>query len=196
MQEKKQKNKFIRVGGPYTLEKIFKKVAEVNKGMRIKIGKHSLRVSNRILMFKENPSCVRCGLTGVRFYAEKMTCDKRPHLNLYAEKDGKEILMTKDHIIPKCFGGPDRYENLQTMCTKCNNKKSNEPERLRELIKIPEDEEVIKDLIINMLFCYNVLKKEKNPDGSKKYAELIKKLRKFFNSNIKIGRNIDEVLSL
>lgn len=28
--------------------------------------------------------------------------------------------MTKDHIVPKSKGGPDKIENYQTMCTECN----------------------------------------------------------------------------
>lgn len=46
------------------------------------------------------------------------------HFNLYALKEnGHEVLMTKDHIIPKCKGGGLSLSNLQTMCHKCNQKK-------------------------------------------------------------------------
>jgi hypothetical protein len=47
------------------------------------------------------------------------------HLNLYAEKDNREILFTKDHIIPKSRGGKNILANYQTMCVECNNKKGN-----------------------------------------------------------------------
>jgi 5-methylcytosine-specific restriction endonuclease McrA len=48
-------------------------------------------------------------------------------LNLYhVTPQGKKILMTKDHIYPKCRGGTDGLYNLQTMCTHCNNKKGSE----------------------------------------------------------------------
>jgi len=195
MKEIKERAKFVRVGGPYTLDEIFQHVSEKTKNTRIKLSDgHLVRVSNRILMFKENPKCVKCGLIGTVFYSEMMTCDKRPHLNFYAVKGGKETLMTKDHIIPKCFGGPDIYDNLQTMCTNCNGKKSNEPSALRELINIPEDDEVIKDLILNLLLCFNLLKREKNKDGGKKYAGLIKRTRGFINEKLKFGRKADDDL--
>jgi hypothetical protein len=49
-----------------------------------------------------------------------------PHFNLYAAlPDGSRILMTKDHIVPKSCGGEDADGNFQTMCTTCNNLKSN-----------------------------------------------------------------------
>jgi len=48
------------------------------------------------------------------------------HFNLYAiDKNGDEVLMTKDHVIPRSKGGPDKVENYQTLCTKCNSKKGN-----------------------------------------------------------------------
>jgi hypothetical protein len=51
------------------------------------------------------------------------------HFNLYAIDDvGDEVLMTKDHIIPKrrgnrSDGGPDHISNYQTMCKPCNEAK-------------------------------------------------------------------------
>jgi 5-methylcytosine-specific restriction endonuclease McrA len=46
-------------------------------------------------------------------------------LNLYAIKDGLEVLMTSDHIIPRSKGGPTILENLQPMCHICNGRKGN-----------------------------------------------------------------------
>ncbi len=51
---------------------------------------------------------------------------EKPHFNLYhMGKKGGLILMTKDHVIPKSKNGPNRIENLQTMCMTCNIKKGN-----------------------------------------------------------------------
>lgn len=47
-----------------------------------------------------------------------------PHLNLFSrQSDGRMILMTKDHIMPKARGGSDSLSNLQTMCEHCNCRK-------------------------------------------------------------------------
>ena len=34
--------------------------------------------------------------------------------------NGKEVLMTKDHIFPHNKGGKNNISNYQTMCVKCN----------------------------------------------------------------------------
>ena len=47
-------------------------------------------------------------------------------MNLYAiDENGKEVLMTKDHILPKSKGGKDEIDNYQTMCIRCNEAKGN-----------------------------------------------------------------------
>lgn len=52
--------------------------------------------------FTKGTKCVCCGIEGKYFAKEKGNNDKNYHLNLYAINDaGEEILMTKDHIIPK-----------------------------------------------------------------------------------------------
>lgn len=80
--------------------------------------------------------CVSCGIEGSFFALERSTkCNhdrhqknrqqRRPHFNLYAvREDGQEVLMTKDHILPKSKGGKDRLENYQTMCKVCNETKA------------------------------------------------------------------------
>lgn len=71
-------------------------------------------------------TCVTCGLVGKFFVKEKLPNDNSFHLNLYAIDDnGKEVLMTRDHILPKSKGGSERLDNMQTMCTRCNGKKGN-----------------------------------------------------------------------
>jgi 5-methylcytosine-specific restriction endonuclease McrA len=82
--------------------------------------------SNRLLTFKKNVVCVGCGVRGSHFWVECNPGAFNYHLNLYGiTKTGDEILMTRDHIIPKSKGGSDHLNNMQTMCTKCNNKKGN-----------------------------------------------------------------------
>lgn len=58
--------------------------------------------------FTKGCKCVVCGIEGKYFAKERHLYDKTYHLNLYAVDDnGDEILMTKDHIIPRSKGGID-----------------------------------------------------------------------------------------
>lgn len=71
--------------------------------------------------FTKGLKCIHCGIEGKYFAKEITKDDKRYHLNLYAiDNNGKEVLMTKDHIIPYSKGGPNKLSNYQTMCIKCN----------------------------------------------------------------------------
>jgi hypothetical protein len=89
--------------------------------------------SQRYLVFKKSLVCVTCGIEGKYFAIEKTDkTAKFYHLNLYGINDeGKEVLMTKDHIWPVSHGGEDRLINYQTMCTHCNkNKGATLPEEM------------------------------------------------------------------
>lgn len=69
-------------------------------------------------------TCVCCGRVGAYYALEKSKGNnqKRAHFNLYSNDD---VLMTKDHILPRSKGGADCIENMQTMCTDCNSAKGN-----------------------------------------------------------------------
>jgi 5-methylcytosine-specific restriction endonuclease McrA len=91
-------------------------------GDRVKVS------SLRLLNFKVHGIvCVGCGIRGEYFIKEKHhVSDVSYHLNLYGrDKDGEEVLMTRDHIIPGSKGGPNILSNLQTMCMDCNVLKDN-----------------------------------------------------------------------
>ena len=77
-------------------------------------------------MFKfKGTTCVYCGLEGTFFAVERHPNAMGWHLNLYAVDDiGDEVLMTKDHIVPRAKGGPNTLDNLQPMCTLCNGDKA------------------------------------------------------------------------
>lgn len=78
------------------------------------------------VFFTKGMTCPICGVQGSFFAKEKHENDKSYHLNLYAvTEDGKEILMTKDHIYPHSKGGSDNLDNLQPMCIVCNMLKGN-----------------------------------------------------------------------
>ncbi len=89
-------------------------------------------VSLRYQTFARSLVCVRCGLAGKYFAKERSAkklkdgsgfraMSKTWHFNLYAvAANGREVLMTKDHVLPRSKGGPDHIDNLQTMCAPCN----------------------------------------------------------------------------
>jgi len=82
--------------------------------------------SDRYKLFFDNRKCVKCGIEGQFMRMEKNTEDISYRFNMYGiDQFGHEVLITKDHIIPKSKGGKDRLSNYQTMCIRCNNEKGN-----------------------------------------------------------------------
>lgn len=99
-----------------------KRDVHVFDGDPIKLG------SDRYKLFKaKGVACVKCGIVG-EFFAKTRGFDGSFHMNLFAVRpDGREVLMTKDHIVPRSRGGPDHLDNYQTMCSPCNAKKGSKP---------------------------------------------------------------------
>ena len=70
--------------------------------------------------------CVKCGIEGHYFAVEKhkyfpADMPNPWHLNLYHKrKDGSEVMLTVDHIIPLAKNGSESVKNLQPMCRPCN----------------------------------------------------------------------------
>lgn len=89
---------------------------------------HSLRY---MTFYQKGTDCVCCGRKGAYFTLDRENRfykGQRRHFNLWSE-DG--IMITKDHIVPKKYGGTDHISNMQTMCSKCNAKKgSRMPQKL------------------------------------------------------------------
>lgn len=84
--------------------------------------------SHRYQLFLEKGiKCVECGVEGKYFGLERGLNDNPNtyHFNLYGiNKSGKEILLTKDHIVPRSKGGVNKMSNYQTMCSVCNLRKA------------------------------------------------------------------------
>jgi len=84
--------------------------------------------SHRLQLFAtKGLVCVNCGLVGTFFAKERHFSQEGScfHFNLYGIcGDGKEVLMTKDHIKPKSKGGKDHIDNYQVMCECCNASKA------------------------------------------------------------------------
>lgn len=79
------------------------------------------------VFYKDRCTCVKCGLKARYFALEQHSNPQNEsawHFNLYGiNEKGKEVLFTKDHIIPKAKGGTNSFSNYQTMCQKCNMEK-------------------------------------------------------------------------
>lgn len=79
--------------------------------------------------YKENGKivCKQCGLEASIFAVEKPRKYDKSHwsLNLYGIVNGKNILFTLDHIIPKSRGGSKKsLTNHETLCKICNETKA------------------------------------------------------------------------
>ena len=131
----------------YPIDAIF---TPIRKGLEefIYHGDTMKLVSQRYMTFlSRGIKCACCGIEGTFFAKERhylkrkkknkhgrtigkdyVIDEKSPfHFNLYGIRDnGKEVLMTKDHIMPKSRGGKNILSNYQTMCTKCNTKKGSD----------------------------------------------------------------------
>ena len=104
-----------------TKQQLHTKIIKTYHGRKIKMN------SQRYKLFaQKGVKCVTCGIEGSFFAMEKPISQEADtyHFNLYAyNKYGDEVLMTKDHIIPRSKGGQDILNNYQTMCTICNSEK-------------------------------------------------------------------------
>lgn len=98
----------------------------INKDYQIDDKIYTISMSSqRYFVFRENMSCVCCGLQGTKIYLEYFPTDTqaKPHFNLYGEENGDLVLFTKDHIRAKSKGGKNKHSNYQTMCATCNSLK-------------------------------------------------------------------------
>ena len=112
------------------------KIHNANNSYQFKFGKKNVFAKmnpHRYFLFKENNKCVCCGIEGKKILIEKNPTDQTPHLNLYAQINNELILLTKDHIKPKCLGGMDTHSNYQTMCIICNSLKGHSNMRISDL---------------------------------------------------------------
>lgn len=137
-------NDYIRKG-IFSFEEVFDKLVPVEQkenffrrfdGERVSMNNAKYHV------FKKNRRCVCCGLEGKFLALEQCRCKDEEslyHFNMYGFVNGREILFTKDHILPKSKGGTNTLDNYQTMCVQCNAEKGDRDislERLRrEVLK-------------------------------------------------------------
>lgn len=123
---------YIRIG-TFSIDEVLDNVGPFWRefaGKKVKMG------SQRYELFKnKGVTCVKCGLKGEFFALEKqnehffdgkkLPDTDRYHFNLYGYNDkGEEVMLTKDHIVPKSKDGKNALDNYQTMCYYCNHKKA------------------------------------------------------------------------
>ena len=125
----------------YSLEEVFDKLIDADKQddfIMFWEGEPVSMNNPKYHTFKANQKCVCCGLEGRYFALEQCICkdsESLHHFNMYGIRDGKEVLFTKDHIIPKSKGGPNALENYQTMCVRCNAEKGDRDVSMAQLRK-------------------------------------------------------------
>lgn len=116
--------------------------------------------SQRYALFKRDKCiCVKCQLEASYYAKEKskgQEDSKRWHFNLYGVKAGREIMFTKDHIVPRSLGGKDILSNYQIMCSECNGKKRNISNEVYMGINFLPDETQVQ-LIMNRSDMINLV---------------------------------------
>ena len=100
----------------------FIKIDGTTKTITIPMGSHRYQ-----LFAVKGIRCVQCGIEGSYFAIERGVKDNpsKFHLNLYGkDENGNEVMITKDHILPRSKGGENKLSNYQPMCFRCNQKKA------------------------------------------------------------------------
>jgi hypothetical protein len=118
---------YIRKGRKYTTDEVLTHISTLHghKKKKVEFDGDMIKVtSDRLFAFRKSLACAGCGIEGVFFVKERDHSQKVFHFNLYAiNGGGEEILMTKDHVVPKAKGGRNHPSNYQTMCRECNAEK-------------------------------------------------------------------------
>ena len=102
------------------------------KGSRLVAGKNVSNPSGKLLFealraVGQPLKCWHCGVEANCFIVNKGKNDKLgpPVLDLYADTGTDVVLMTRDHIIPKSYGGVNDVPNLRVGCGPCNHDRGN-----------------------------------------------------------------------
>lgn len=95
----------------------------------VKMGAHRYQ-----LFALKGTDCVKCGIKGKFFALERAIVydTLKFHFNLYGiDNCNNEVMITKDHIIPKSKGGKNTLDNYQPLCYRCNQHKGNKIENVK-----------------------------------------------------------------
>ena len=94
-------------------------------------------------VFKEKGIKCLCDIEGSFFRLERTPGHRKGsiynnwHFNLYGKDTrGRNVMLTKDHSVPKSEGGTDDLSNLEPMCSKCNGAKGSRTlQEFKELVE-------------------------------------------------------------
>ena len=111
--------------------------------------------SSRIRLMGRTQVCSACQAKGDHFWVESNSKNKNRqpcgwHLNLYALNHyGHPVLMTLDaHNGSRSKSGTKAIDNIQLLCTACNNAKEDKPLSIRDVaIKISEKDPILRQLL-------------------------------------------------
>lgn len=106
-----------------------------------------IKCSATMKVVASNPKCAICGAKAN--HAILCVNDKGNHyVSFYTERNGKLVLFTKDHIVPRSCGGGDGLSNLQCCCEVCNIAKSNltdSNEEAQEIVRLKKENARLKN---------------------------------------------------
>lgn len=107
------------------IEQIWQRMEHPGKKGKVTFNGYRVNVqSTRLRTFAlTGVNCSCCKIEGAYFAIERSKGNTNTgyHLNLWAkDKEGKEVLMTHDHITARGLGGVDDNTNTETMCGPCN----------------------------------------------------------------------------
>lgn len=162
----------VVIVGTYSVEEVLGQVHESSSEKKTEFHGHNIRFgSTGFRVFNRSLVCECCGIIGKKFILKvreniqnkykfgQILIVKEPELNLFAEEYGEDILMTQDHIIPQSKGGSNNLDNLQTMCSICNNIKGNSDLDLNELLLLRAHFNLAKERVLefnNLTKFYNL----------------------------------------
>jgi 5-methylcytosine-specific restriction endonuclease McrA len=164
----------------------------------IKHGRNSIKLPSRNCVIRLTKTlktfhykgiiCSDCGLFGTVFRAVEHS--NKTHLKLFGSRDGTDMLMTCDHIIPYSQGGSNNFSNLQTLCCQCNyKKKDNVDKKLVESAQYSYKS--VKDYIFS---AYG--KSKDRARFSREFSRVQTRARKFHGQVGLLCGDLDEILQL
>lgn len=113
---------FMKVVTHLPVKEVLKMSLRTHEGAKVKAPNgRSYVVSNLKSFAIHGCKCVRCGREGNKVVVW-IDNGGGQHIDLFCGN----VLMNRDHIIPKSKKGPNSEWNYQTMCIKCNCRKGNQ----------------------------------------------------------------------